>query len=275
VKALRRILLCVATAVASIAQAETNDVELQHGQSPIIPGLEVEKPNDFLSRWHAAYDERTDEVFAERLHPLKVMEFSLKNPGDSREDVMERSDRAVKGAFVKSFEYSLRDAAFGLPLMNWIESSQDVFGSFVHDSVDAVEEESVSPFSLYSGQAERTWWQSLTTKRSYRFGLRPFRSSPYAYLAMRLKEAGETVLMGNLRYYLQNFSDHRFEISFSIPMPGGIAFDVGTYYQFGPHEEQQRAVARLFKPLAHGAMLHLGVEVQRNPLVFAGFTMPL
>jgi hypothetical protein len=275
VSVLRRIFLCLATAVASIAQADTNDIELQHGQSPIIPGLEAKEPTDFVSRWHAAYDERTEEVFTDRLHPLKVMEISLKNPGGTREDIVERNDRAVKGAFIKSFEYSLRDASFGLPVMNWLESSQDAFGSFLHDSVDAVEEESVSPFSLSSGQAERTWWQSLATKRPYRFGLRPFRTSPYAYLALRLKEAGQTVLMGNLRYYLQNFSDHRFELSFSIPMPGGMAFDVGTYYQFGLHEEQHRMVAKIFKPLTHGGMLHLGVEVQRNPLIFAGITMPL
>jgi len=159
--------------------------------------------------------------------------------------------------------------------MNWVEARQDMFGSFLADSVDAVEEESVSPFNLSSGQAERTWWKSLAEKRAYRFGLRPFMSSPYAYLALRLKEGGKTILMGNVRYYFQNFSDHKFELSVSIPMPGGIAFDVGTFYQFGPHDEQRRVVAKLFKPFKNGALAHLGVEVQREPLVFAGVTMPL
>lgn len=261
--------------VASIAQGATGNIDLQNELRQAIPDLATEEPSGFWSRWHAAYEDQTDEVFADRLHPLKVMEFSLKHPGETWENSVERGDRAVRSAFVKSFEYSLRDASFGLPLINWVESHQDIFGNFLADSVDAVQEESISPFSLSSGQAERTWWKSLAMKRAYRFGLRPFRSSPYAYVAVRVKEAGQTLLLGNLRYYLQNFSDHRFELSFSVPMPGGMAFDVGTFYQFGPHAEQHRVVAKIFKPLKYGGIAHLGVEVQKDPLLFAGITMPL
>ncbi len=267
--------MCLTAAVASAAQGATGNIDLQTDPGQLIPDLQVEKPSSFWSRLNAAYDNRTEEVFADRLHPQRVMEFSLKHPGDSWEEIIERGDRAVKTAFVKSFEYSLRDASFGLPWMNWLETRQDIFGSFLADTVDAVEEESVSPFDLSYRQSERTWWQSLATKRAYRFGLRPFGSSPYAYLGLRLKEAGHVVLLGNLRYYLQNFTDHRFELSVSIPMPGGIAFDLGTFYQFGPHEEQRRLVAKLFKPLKNGGIAHLGVEVQRDPVIFAGITMPL
>lgn len=270
-----RLFLSLAAVVASVAQGATGNIDLQNELRQAIPDLATEEPSGFWSRWHAAYEDQTDEVFADRLHPLKVMEFSLKHPGETWENSVERGDRAVRGAFVKSFEYSLRDASFGLPLINWVESHQDIFGNFLADSVDAVQEESISPFSLSSGQAERTWWKSLAMKRAYRFGLRPFRSSPYAYVAVRVKEAGQTLLLGNLRYYLQNFSDHRFELSFSVPMPGGMAFDVGTFYQFGPHAEQHRVVAKIFKPLKYGGIAHLGVEVQKDPLLFAGITMPL
>jgi len=266
---------CLAAAVASAAQGATGNLDLQNELRQAIPDLQAEQPSGFMSRWRAAYNVQTDEVFADRLNPLKVMEFSLTRPGASWEETVQRGDRAVKAAFAKSFEFSLRDASLGLPLMNWVDERQDMFGSFLADSVDAVEEESVSPFDLSSGQAERTWWKSLATKRAYRFGLRPFMTSPYAYLAVRLKEAGETIVLGNMRYYFQNFADHKFELSLSFPMPGGIALDLGTFYQFGPHHEQHRFVAKLFKPLKFGGMAHLGVEVQKDPVLFAGITMPL
>lgn len=268
--------MCLATAIVSVAQGATGDFDLLDDRTlASIPDLQSAEPSGFWGRFNRAYDDRTDEIFADRLHPLKVMEFSLKRPADSWEQTLERGDRAVKTAFVKSFEYSLRDASFGLPLMNWLETRQDALSTFLADSVDAVEEESVAPFDLSYGQVERSWWKSLAEKRALRFGLRPFRSSPYAFLGLRLKEAGRTLLLGNVRYYLQNFSDHRFELSLSIPMPGGIAFDLGTFYQFGRHEVERKLVVKLFKPLKHGGIVHLGVEVQRTPVMFAGITMPL
>ena len=262
--------------MVSLAQGATGDFDLpESGALESLPDFHSEEPSGFWGRFHAAYDDRAEEVFADRLHPLKVMEFSLKRPGDTWQQIVDRGDRAVKTAFVKSFEYSLRDASFGLPLMNWLEARQGLLGGFLADSVDAVEEESVSPFDLSYGQVERAWWKSLAGKRAYRFGLRPFGSSPYAFLGLRLREAGHTLLLGNVRYYLQNFVDHRFELSVSFPLPAGIAFDLGTFYQFGPHNEQRRLVAKLFKPLKHGGIAHLGVEVQRDPVLFAGVTMPL
>lgn len=269
--------MCLATATVAVftAQGDPGNVDLQNEQFQTIPDLQTVEPTSFWGKFHHAYDERAEEVFADRLHPLKVMGFSLRRPADSWEQTVERGDRAVKNAFVKSFEYSLRDASFGLPLMNWLELRQDALGSFLADTVDAVEEESVSPFDLSYGQVERSWWKSLSEKRAYRFGLRPFGASPYAFLGLRLKEAGQTLLLGNMRYYFQNFADHRFELSVSIPMPAGIAFDLGTFYQFGPDEVQRRLVAKLFKPLKNGGIAHLGVEVQRDPVVFAGISIPL
>lgn len=267
---------CLATALVSLAQGAAGDFDLLDNRAlESIPDLQSEKPSGFWGRFHAAYDDRAEEIFADRLHPLKMMELSLRQPAGSWAQVLERGDRAVKTAFTKSFEYSLRDASFGLPLMGWLETRQDFLGGFLTDSVDAVEEESVSPFDLSYGPVERSWWKSLAEKRALRFGLRPFGASPYAYLGLRLSEAGRPLLLANVRYYLQNFSDHRFELSVSIPLPGGIAFDLGTFYQFGRHEEERKLVAKLFKPLKHGGFAHLGVEVQRDPMVFAGISMPL
>ena len=262
--------------VVSVAQGATGNMDVLDPPSHLsTPDFNSAEPSDFWGRFHHAYDERASEVFADRLHPLKMMELSLKRPADTWEQVVERGDRTIHKAFLKSFEYSLRDASLGMPFMGWLETRVDALGDFLVDSVDSVEEESVSPLDLSYGQAERSWWKSLSEKRALRFGLRPFRTAPYAFLGLRLKEAGRTLLLGNVRYYFQNFTDHRFELSLSIPMPGKIAFDLGTFYQFGPNEEQKRLVAKLFKPLKNGGIAHLGVEVQRSPVVFAGITIPL
>ena len=262
-------------ALVNVAAAATGEMDLLNPRPESFPELTADEPADFWGRLHHAYDERSAAVFSDRLHPLKVMEISLRRPADSAAAMIERTDHAAQNAFVKSIEYSLRDASLGLPVMNWLETRADALGNFLTDSVDAVEEESVSPFDLAYGQVERSWWKSLAEQRAFRFGLRPFGASPYAYLGVRLQEAGRTLLLGNVRYYLKNFTDHRFELSFSIPMPGGVALDFGTFYQFGRHADERRLVVKLFKPILHGGVAHLGVEVQRVPVIFAGLSVPL
>ena len=270
-----KIISVLAAALVSVASAATGNLDLLNPGTESFPDFPAAEPSGFWGHLHHAFDERSAEVFSDRLHPLKVMEFNLRHPADSREQILERTDRNVQNAFAKSVEYSLRDVSFRVPVIGWLEARHNALGSFLTDSVDAVEEESVSPFDLSYGQTERSWWKNLAGKRSYRFGLRPLGTSPYAYLGLRLREAGQTLLLGNVRYYLQNFSDHRFELSVSIPMPGGIAFDLGTFYQFGQHAEERRLVVKIFKPIMHGGVAHLGVEVQKSPLVFAGISIPL
>ena len=237
-----------------------------------ITAPESEAFPGFWSRFSHAYDERAAQVVGDMLHPVKVMQLRLQQPDESWNQAVERTDRAVENALSKSFEYSLRDATLGLPVMNWLDERGDALGNFFTDSVDAVEEESVAPFDLSYGQVERSWWKKLAEKRALRFGLRPFKRSPYAYAALRIEEAGRTLFLANMRYYLRNFADHRFELSLSIPVPGGMMCDLGTYYQFGRHEIERRLVVKFFKPLKHG-IAHLGVEVQRSPVMFAGVAL--
>lgn len=275
-KTICRIVSCLAATFISLAQGATGNFDLMDEHAPVsIPDLRPEPPPDLWGRFRHAFDLRAEEVFVDRLHPLKVMDLSLRHPGESWVQRVERVNGAVEKAFLKSVEYSLRDASLGIPLLGWIETSQDTLASFLVDSLDAVEEESVSPFDLSYGAAERSWWRNLSENRGLRFGLRPLSSSPYAYLGMRLQEAGRTLLLGNVRYYFKNFTDHRFELSFSIPMPAGVAIDLGTFYQFGQNEIERRLVVKIFKPLRNGGVAHMGVEVQRAPLVFAGLSIPL
>lgn len=268
-----RICSCFAAAVFVIAAHGGNgDLNLPDDRAFDSFPTQPEVPSSFLGRFSRAYDDRAVQVFGDLLHPIKVMQINFKSPGETWEQTLERGDRAVENAFLKSFEYSLRDASLELPVMDWLDQRQDALGNFLTDSVDAVEEEAVAPFDLSYGQVERSWWKKLAEKRDLRFGARPFRKSPYAFVALRIEEAGRTLFLANARYYLRNFSDHRFELSLSIPAPFGMSCDLGTYYQFGRHDVQRRLVVKLFKQLKHG-IAHLGVEVQRTPVMFAGVTM--
>jgi hypothetical protein len=256
--------------------AATEQISLLHDRAPAaIAGEPVEDLTGFWERFQDALDQRMDEVYSDRLHPVSVLGWSVKRPGDSWAQWRERTDHGVESAFVKSVEYSLRDAAVVLPFIGGLASGEDSFGDLFLDSVDAVEEEAVSPLDPLYRPAERLWWKDLAQKRELRYGLRPFRPDPYAFVSLRVTEADRLLLLGHLRYYYRGFADHRFEVALSLPVANGLTVDVGTAYQFGQHDEQKKLVVKLFKPLKQGGILHVGVEVQKHPTLFAALSLPM
>jgi hypothetical protein len=267
-------LLSVIILVAGCVRNQAADFGLDNG--PLLrplPDLEPRRAETFFEKLSLTFDQRSGDVFADRLHPLKLMEWRALHLSASSGDFREYIDHAAGRALGKSFEYSLRDAAADLPLFDWL--GRGPLSGLVVDSVDAVEEESVSPFSLSASPLERTWWQSLASSGALRYGLRPLRADPYAFLGLRLSDHGETLMLGHVRYYFKNLTDHKFELALSFPLPGGAMLDLGTFYQFGQNEEVRRTVVRFFQPLRHGAIAQLGVEIAQVPTVFAGISVPL
>lgn len=240
-----------------------------------IPDLQTEVATDFWGRFHVAFDQRLDEVYADRLHPLKVMQWDFLNPGASPSWLRERSERAVTQAGSKSLEYGLRDALAGSAMLNWLETRAEAFGDLLSDSVDAVEEESLSPFDLSYGAVERSWWQNVAERRAVRYGVRPLRADPYAFLSLKLKDEDQLLVLGHVRYYVQDLVNHKFELACSMPVAAGLMLDLGTSYQFGEDADERRFVVKLFKPLRHHGIVHVGVEIRQMPVLFAGITMPL
>ena len=149
---------------------------------------------------------------------------------------------------------------------------EEVLGGLLSESVDAVEEDAVAPTDPWIRPAELSWWKSLAERRVLRYGIRPFRADPYAFLSMRLKEGDRLMALGHVRYYFRDFADHRFELALSLPVTKGFALDIGTAYQFGRHEDEKKIVVKLFKPLKRG-MIHLGVEIEKEPTLLAGLSM--
>ena len=194
---------------------------------------------------------------------------------DSWHDAVERANRRMRSALMKSVQYSLRDAAVVLPAAVWFEGREDALSEFFVNSVDAVEEEAVEPLNPQYRPAERRWWQELKEKRVLRYGIRPFRTDPYTFLSARLQDGDHLLLLGHVRYYFRDLADHRFEVAVSLPLGNGFALDAGNAYQFGRHEDESKFVVKLSKPLKQGGIVHLGFEVQSSPAVFAGISVPL
>jgi hypothetical protein len=240
-----------------------------------IDDPQSDEGSGFWQRFEHAFDGRAEEVFSDRLHPLKVMGRSIQDAADSWAETLDRADRGVQSAFVKSVEFTARDASLALPFADWLEDRHDSFSQLLVNSVDAVEEESVSPLDPTYRPGERAWWQSLSKEGVLRYGIRPFRADPYTFVSLRLSEADRLLLLGHVRYFFRNFGDHRFELAVSLPVAHGMALDIGTAYQFGRHEDEKKVVLKLFKPLKFGGILHVGVEVQRSPAMFAGISLPL
>jgi hypothetical protein len=269
-------LTCLAAAAACWAYGAVDQLSLRYERPlPELEAFESQEPSSFWERFEQAFDERADKTFADRLHPLNVMGWSFNRQDDKWQDVVERGNRSMRSGLVKSVQYSLRDASIALPVANWLEAREDSLNELFLNSVDAVEEEAVSPLDPMYRPAERRWWQDLAEKRVLRYGIRPVRTDPYTFLSLRLQEANRLLLLGHVRYYFRNFGDHRFELALSLPVAYGFTLDVGNAYQFGQHEDEQKMVLKLFKPLKRGGVVHVGVELQHSPAMFAGISLPL
>ena len=106
------------------------------------------------------------------------------------------------------------------------------------------------------------------------YGLRPFRTSPYAFLSKGFSDGDEVFLLANARYYYHSFADHRFELALSVPLPERFSFDVGTSYEIGRHDVHQGLVLKFNKEFKRGGIAHVGFEMKQHPVLFAGITVP-
>lgn len=270
-----RILACVAALAVVEAEAADQGVVVQHGNLTVP----VESPpgGAFLERFTVEFDRRIDEQFADRFHPFTVMNWSIDLANNSSDHFREHAASAARNALSKSLVYSVREAAVDLPILAWLKERQGVLADFLRNSVDSVGEEAVAPLELSYRLVERSWWQRLSQSGHLQYGVRPFRTSPYAFLSTGIRDNDRLFLLGHVRYHYRNFAEHRFEVALSLPLDHGFAIDVGTSYQFGGHdEEEERLVVKLFKEFKRGGILHvgLGLEARQRPAFLAGIALP-
>ena len=237
----------------------------------------VESPpgEAFLEQFKVAFDRRVDAMFADRFHPFNTMNWSVELADGNSGHLRERSANSARNALSKSVVYGVREAAVDLPFMLWLKERQGLLADFLRNSVDSTEEEEVAPLDVSYRSIERSWWQRLSDNGHVSYGIRPFRTSPYTFLSLALKDDDHLFLLGHVRYHYRNLSDHRFEVALSVPLTRGLAIDVGTSYEPGRDREAARPVViKFFKEFKRGGIMHVGLEARERPTFFAGIALP-
>ena len=265
-------LVCVASVLALVAHASDQSVQLQYG-SPSVP-LESPPGDTIRDRFKVAFDQRANDQFADIFHPFNVMSWTSESVGKEADYLNERATHAARNAFSKSAVYGLSEATVDLPVLLWFDERQGILADFFRRSLGNVGEEAVAPLDPMYRPAEQTWWKRLEEKNEVRYGIRPFTTSPYAFLSFVLKEGGTACLLGHIRYHYVSFAEHRFELALSLPLGRGLGFDLGTSYQFGRRGHQEGLAFKLLKELKSGGVLHVGMEAREHPAVFAGIALP-
>lgn len=264
-------------AVVSTAHAWTTNqlMQLEYRLPTIALEWSARPPLTFWERFESAFDKNSSTIFIDRFHPLSTMQWNLDVVDLEPEDFSERTGHTARQALARSIRVSAREAALHLPIVMWLEDRQGFLVDLLLNSMDAVEEESVSPLDPSYRVIEQSWWQRLSESKNLRFGLRPFRTSPYAFMSASIWNGDSLVMLAHVRYHYSHFADHRLEVALSFPLSHGLSLDVGTAYQFGNDTEDKKIVVKISKQLGNGGIVHVGMEAQDHPRLLAGISMPL
>ena len=258
--------------LAAVAHAADQSVQLQYDRPEAT--LESAPDETLRDRFKIAFDRCVDEQFADRFHPFNVMNWRIESVDQGADYFSERSTSAARHAVSKSIVYGLREATADLPIVAWFEERQGILGGFFRNSVGSVAEEAVAPLDPSYRLVEQSWWKRLSENNDVSYGIRPFSTSPYAFLSFALKEAGTVFLLGHVRYHYVSFAEHRFEVALSVPLARGVGLDLGTSYQFGQHGHEEGLVVKFLKEFKSGGILHIGMEARKHPAFFAGIAIP-
>lgn len=265
-------LAAVMTAVG--VHAGNPSIQLQYDISdPPVIESPLEEAVAFWERFRDSFDRRTDELFAERLHPLNVLSWSV-NADSESDPLHEHTADVARRALSRSVTHGFREATMELPIMLWLKDRRGWLADVLENSVGNVREESVAPVEMSYHVVERSWWKRLSEAGGVRYGIRPFRTSPYAFLSLAIGDGDQKVLLGNLRYHYRNFAEHKFELALSVPLPHGLSIDFGTSYRLGRDDDGALLVLKLFKEFRPGGILHVGLEARERPALFAGMSVP-
>lgn len=264
--------VCVVSVLAVATHASDQSVQLQYGSS--AEPLESPPGDTLRDRFNVAFDRSVGEQFADQFHPFNVMVWTREAVDRDAGYLSERATGAARSAFSKSAVYGVREATVDLPILAWLDERQGILADFFRNSIGNVGEEAVVPLSPSYRPAEQSWWKRLAERNEVRYGIRPFRTNPYAFLSFALKEGDSVSLLAHMRYHYVSFSEHRFELALSVPLGRGLGFDLGTSYQFGRHGHEEGLVVKLLKEFKSGGILHLSMEASQHPAVFAGLALP-
>jgi hypothetical protein len=269
-------LLAAATFAAHVAfgQQEYN-VELYYNASRLPTNTPA--AGDILpwNSLNSAFDRDANSLFGDQFNSLRVMDWRIKLGSRAFEDFRDRRTRVARFTFTRSALFSVRDAMLDSPIVSWVEGRDGFLANVIRNSVDSTEEEAVAPLETSYGARERSWWRRVSESGNLHFGVRPFRTDPYAFASAAIRDGGNVLVVGNLRYHYNHFTDHNVELALSVPLPDGISIDLGAAYQLAGREDVQRLVLKFLKTFNNGMILHFGLEVRDRPGLVAGLAIPM
>jgi len=264
--------VCWAAVFVAGGHAADQSISLQRNNS--AAAIESPPGEAVLERFKVVFDQRVDELFTDRFHPFNVMSWNMELADNDSDHLRERAASAGRNALSKSVGDGVREATIDLPILLWLKERQGLLADFLRNSLDSVGEEEVAPLDVSYRFGERSWWQRLSESGAVRYGIRPLSESPYTFLSLGIKDGDALLLLAHVRYHYRHFAEHLFEIALSVPLAHGFAIDLGTSYQFGRRDAEERLVVKLFKELKGGGIVHLGLEAQQHPALFAGIALP-
>lgn len=250
-------------------------MQLEYEVPKIVLDSPVDLPANFWERFKFSFEQNAEQVFTDRFHSLNTTQWYMALADRNAAEIRDATSRAARQAFSRSVTVSFREASFDLPIMLWLEGQRGFWADLVLQSVDTVGEEAVSPLNPAYGVLERSWWNRMAESHGLHYGIRPFRTSPYAFVSAGIWSDETLFVLVHLRYHFQQFTEHKFELALSVPLAHGFAIDVGTAYQFGRETEQRQMVLKLSKQMRNGGILYVGMEAQQRPTFLVGVALPL
>ncbi|HXB58167.1 MAG TPA: hypothetical protein VNU95_01305 [Candidatus Acidoferrales bacterium] len=274
-----RILIYAVMVVAAEARAADLNTVVLYEPCPMLPydNLPGEEPTAFWSLFNVAFDHRAPGVFQDQFNPLNFSNWNSQDGNVSHlTDYNADNVAMARHAFSSAFRSSAQEAALelDLPVLEWLREQPGFPANFLWNSFDRVGERSVSPLDPSYRSDERSWWNEQSESSALRYGLHLFRRDPYAYFGWRIKDRGHVWLLGDARYYYRIFGGQRVELALSTPVVDGLSIEFGTFYDFGMHQGEKKAVLKLLKTFKSGCALQVALEARQQPRLTASITMP-
>lgn len=244
-----------------------------------VPKIVIESPEEapvtFWERFEVAFVDNSTHIFTDRFHSINSLNWYLDASAEGFESFGNRATRTAARSVSRSVVTGVREAALDLPIMKWLDGQKGFVADLLLDSLDTMAEKSVNPLNPAYRILEKSWWSRISESRGFRYGIRPFQVSPYAFASSGIWSDGALLAMVHLRYHYRHFSDHQFELAMSVPLSRAVSFDVGVAHLLARHEKATRVALKLSKQLRGGGVMHVGMEVKDHPTFLVGMSVPL
>jgi len=200
----------------------TNEATLDY-TAPSLFGLEQYEPGEGLfGRFVHQVVAQDSLVFDRFVGPAARLAWT-RSQNYLGYDSIERLNEKGAGLFATIALDSLRNAAIAsLPLDTWQEQWQEGLGNFFTGTIGNPEEEHIGIRSI-SYSAVRSSWERGNEQAGFKWGIRPWRTSPYVYFlthAGHLEGRPLFTFEGRAGYTL--FGSPRLEGRLTLELPGSF-----------------------------------------------------